>query len=568
LFGSRKPARSVFSSAALILVLQAPWSSPLLASPTEPDWSQGFAIGENGRANPYQLNDFDLSTHIRAGRIHALQYPIEITGVLLPYEAMKRFIAGDDENPLKKLLQKTIRGVSRARSFSDLEAWLGLAKYPDFEDPSHLPFFVPFPNGQRPEHRMGVSIIETQHGPGFTISCAQCHSDQLFGRPVMGMSNRFPRANRFFDLGLKANAMISTEAFRWSTSATAGEVFLFERSKNSIRYLDAKVPAQLGLDTSLAQVALSLAKRARDGWATRIPNQAPRKEKLAHEVADSKPAVWWNVKYKNRFLSDGSVVSGNPILTNFLWNEIGRGTDLHQLNDWLNQNPRIIRELTTAVMSAEAPHWTDFFAAESLPLDSAKRGQKVYQQHCSRCHGTYEKAWDMPDAIRLSLADQLKTTRVIYNPKRAVVDVGTDPQRYRGMKSLEQLNRLVISQQNGIRIEAQRGYVPPPLVGIWARWPYFHNNSAPSLCAVLTPGPKRPVTYWARPAIDPQTDFDAECNGYPATPPANAPREHHFDTRREGLSNRGHDERILLRDGEEILSPQQKRDLIRYLQTL
>lgn len=68
----------------------------------------------------------------------------------------------------------------------------------------------------------------------------------------------------------------------------------------------------------------------------------PRETPLDHFIADSKPAVWWNVKYKTRWLSDGSVMSGNPILTNFLWNELGRGVDLVELANWVRKNPEII----------------------------------------------------------------------------------------------------------------------------------------------------------------------------------------------------------------------------------
>ena len=46
-------------------------------------------------------------------------------------------------------------------------------------------------------------------------------------------------------------------------------------------------------------------------------------------------------------------------------------------------------------------------------------------------------------------------------------------------------NRLKIFKDNGISLEPHPGsYVPPPLVGIWARWPYMHNNSS---CSVLHP---------------------------------------------------------------------------------
>ncbi len=533
----------------------------------EPDWGKDFPVPAGGRPDPYGTDAAEMPDLVRRGRLHALHYPVEVTGILLPYKPIRRFLDSDASDPLRRLLQKAVTGLGRLRSFDDLESWLGLHDYPEAEGEG--PYFIPFKDGQRPERSMGFTLIESPNGTGFTVGCAQCHSADLFGRRVLGLTNRFPRANRFFNRGLKAAPLTTVDSFRWSTEADEGETKMFRSSKASMAFVGAKRPVQLGLDTSLAQVALSLAKRGTDPWASREARIKARPEPLSKFAADSKPAVWWNLKYKNRWLSDGSVVSGNPIYTNLLWNEIGRGTDLRHLDQWLKNNPETIRELTTAAFSAEAPRWTDFFPPETIDIKDARRGQKIFAERCAKCHGEYVKAWDAPNAGELSHVERLRTLRVDYRPKKPVFDVGTDPQRYQGMVNLAQLNNLEISRRNGIVIEPQQGYVPPPLVGIWARWPYFHNNAAPSLCAVLTFGPLRPATYWARPATDPATDFDADCNGYPMTgPPPGAGKEYFFDSRRAGLSNRGHDERIFIENGRELLSARDKRDLIRFLQTL
>src|SRR5690606_10217377 len=234
-----------------------------------------------------------------------------------------------------------------------------------------------------------------------------------------------------------------------------------------------------------------------------IKEHFPDYEPLSFTVADSKPAVWWTVKYKNRWLSDGSVISGDPIITNILWNEIGRGADLVELKDWVYNNLDTIDELKTAVFESQAPRYTDFFSTEKFDLDTLRTGQMIFRSHCMRCHGDYLKAWEFEDALNARLShESLSTIEVRYPKQTRVVDVGTDAHRYRGMKSLERrLNPLEFSREFGIVIKAQKGYVPPPLVGIWARWPYFHNNSIPNLCALLTAGSERPQTYYAGPAI-------------------------------------------------------------------
>ena len=532
----------------------------------EPDWSRGAHIPEVGRANPYELKQPQLQTSVREGRLHALNYPVSITGVLIPYDPLARVFSSGENDRLTRLMQKILGRVVDIKNFDDAEAWLGLHAYPETEGAG--PYFIPFKNGQRPEHRMGFTVMETSNGPGFTISCAECHSSNLFGRRVIGLTNRFPRANRAFVLGRFTSQKVTPGLFAWATGASDDETVMYKTARSSLGYIGAVKPIQLGLDTSLAHVALSLAKRGQDPWASREQKVKPRFEPLSKFAADSKPAVWWNVKYKNRWLSDGSVVSGNPIFTNILWNEIGRGTDLHDLDKWLSDNRDTIRDLTTAVFNAEAPLWTDFFPTDSIDLTQAKHGQQLFNQSCAKCHGTYQKAWDQPNAESLSTIDRLKTIGVSYKPVKPVVDVGTDPQRYQGMKSLVQLNNLEISKRNNIVIETQEGYVPPPLVGIWARWPYFHNNSAPSLCAVLTKASERPKTYWARAALNPKTDFDMTCNGYPMTKPPKADRDFFYNTKRAGLHNTGHEKMLLDESGNEKFSAADKLALIQFLQTL
>jgi hypothetical protein len=167
----------------------------------------------------------------------------------------------------------------------------------------------------------------------------------------------------------------------------------------------------------------------------------------------------------------------------------------------------------------------------------------------------------------------IQNRKVTYHEKTPVKDVGTDPGRYLGIREFaDQLNQLKISKSIGTVVEPQKGYVPPPLDGIWARWPYFHNNSAPSLCAVLTAGAKRPSTYWAGPAKNKKRDFDQRCNGYPSgdeVPESwKSEKEYFYDSRKDGLSNKGHDERIFLKNGQELYNLEQKLELIEFLKTL
>ena len=118
----------------------------------------------------------------------------------------------------------------------------------------------------------------------------------------------------------------------------------------------------------------------------------------------------------------------------------------------------------------------------------------------------------------------------------------------------------------------QEGYVPPPLVGIWARYPYLHNNSIPSLCDLLTPVKKRTKKFYQGTSNNPKTDFNSECVGFPVGKKApkawSKVNDALIDTTKPGLQNIGHERMILNEDGSEKFSHIQKMELIEFLKTL
>lgn len=537
------------------------------------DWSRDFEV-HSARENLYQYPEAQFEKTVMAGRKHALFYPVSVSQMTIPYRPLKNFFETKPNDPVRELLFKLAKVVSPFKSMEEVFSWLGVHDFPNgiqAETPNAFPNLT----AAEKELPMGATLFDTPDGKALTFGCAACHSADLFGVKVLGLTNRFPRANEFFRKGATLAPYVNTFLFKEMLNTTEGEREILVRAKHNLKFVGTKEPISIGLDTSLAQVALSLAKRKKDDYATPtdFSHRFPRRNKLETMVADSKPAVWWNVKYKNRWLSDGSIVSGNPVHTNFLWNEIGRGTDLKELEVWLKDNDETIEALTAAVFASRPPRYEKFFGLEAINIEKAKRGQAHFVQSCQKCHGTYEKGWNQLNANALSKTALIQNVKVTYHLKTPVKDVGTDPGRYLGMNEFAaDLNRLAISKSIGAVVEPQKGYVPPPLDGVWSRWPYFHNNSIPNLCALLTPAVKRPVTYVAGKAINKQTDFDQECVGYPIGDKAPSAwkkdPEYLFDTRVEGLSNKGHDDRIFIKDDQEIYTQAQKLELIEFLKTL
>lgn len=518
------------------------------------DWSASAEIPEGtDRHNIYELSDADLAATTTLGLLSAGAWPVSVSGVMLPAESFNTLFEVDTQDPDRAQFQSLARTGLGFGTLDEMADWLGLPAYPD--DGS-----VPRPDGISAGDPMGIAAIDTEWGPAFTISCHACHSTEFFGHVVVGLTNRRTRANEYFHTASQFFPLLPASMYQDLSDAKDEELVLFERAQSNLPAVGGRVPMARGLDTSLAQVALSLSRRDADEWATRNTQleATPRANLFDDYVGDSKPAVWWNLRYKTRWLSDASILSGNPIFTNFLWNEIGRGTDLHDLQSWLDNNGPAVDALTVAVFNTPAPRWETIFPEYPIDTAAAQKGESVFAAKCSACHGRYEKGW----ATGLTGSDGLKTTRVTYRSSTSVVNMGTDPQRAAGMEAFASgLNELEISQNAKTVVEVQTGYVPPPLVAIWARFPYLHNASVPSLCAMFMPPAERPVTFWTGPADNAETEFDADCVGLPSVPPDAWMEDEgaEFDTTIPGLSNQGHEVAVESRD---------RADLIEFLKTL
>lgn len=525
---------------------------------------------DGNRENIYELDPNDFQRATERGATHALSYPVKASPLWIPMNSLERFFEEDTNSPIRKLIYKAAKAIAQFKDIDDVFKWLGLHKFPENSSEAG-PNQIPTQNVDV-NYRMGVTFSHHNGAKGATVSCAACHSSDLFGVKILGMTNRFPRANEFFRLGRMALANTPSLAFQAVFNPSKEDLYIFKRSKEAIKNVEIKKPLALGLDTSLAQVGLSLSRRGKDAYATPSPwfSKFPRKNRLRQDPADSKPAVWWNLKYKTKWLSDGSIRSGNPIYTNFLWNEIGRGVDLKKLEDWLSNNLDKVQELTAFVFSAKAPRYEEFFPGE-INIEKAKRGQRLFKKNCSGCHGIYEKAWDEPGIT--GHKERLATTKIWYHETTPNIEVGTDPYRRYGMKHFyKDLNSLAISKTIGTVVEPQKGYTPPPLVGIWARWPYLHNNSVPTLYDMLVPAQKRPLTYIATPAQSKELDFDKIKNGYPAPAlikePYRSDKSYHFDATKKGLRNGGHTTMLIDENGREKFSDKERYEIIEFLKTL
>lgn len=246
---------------------------------------------------------------------------------------------------------------------------------------------------------------------------------------------------------------------------------------------------------------------------------------------------WWYLYKKTALYSDAGVKGDfiRPIMQ-FTMGE----PDGAKIRSWESD----FKDVLAYLKSIRPPQYP-------LPVDQklAGAGQQIFAKTCAQCHGTYGPAGQYPN--------KLIPLEVI----------GTDATRLTGLtrEFRAYFKRTWFAGNGAHGDESPNGYVAPPLDGVWASAPYFHNGAVPTVYGVLTQE-ARPK-YFRR--MGGAKEYDARDMGLKietlnAPAPQDAPgevRRRVVDTTLPGLGNQGHAFGFKL-------SEKEKRQVIEYLKTL
>jgi hypothetical protein len=258
---------------------------------------------------------------------------------------------------------------------------------------------------------------------------------------------------------------------------------------------------------------------------------------FVHHDMDAPP--WWHFHKRPHIYIDGFAEKGHRGLMQFMLVP-ENGPEFFRVHE------DDFRDVYAYLSSLRPPNYEG-------PVDDelARRGEAVFNQSCAECHGTYGQDSTYP------------------NRRIAIEDIGTDPVR---LTALSVAGRQKYARSwfahAGDADEQQTtvdpvGYVAPPLDGVWASAPYFHNGSVPTLWHVLHPAQRPTVWRPLSDRIDHQqmgVEFEA-AEKIPLTEPDVAFRRSFFDTRRFGKSNAGH-------EYPDQLSTAEKDAVLEYLKTI
>ncbi len=176
--------------------------------------------------------------------------------------------------------------------------------------------------------------------------------------------------------------------------------------------------------------------------------------------------------------------------------------------------------------------WTNDLPAPLFPLpggidrDAAGRGAELYGEYCAECHGEGKKDGYDYDRRR---HEALGTVEPLSK-------IGTDPGRWAAYDAdfAAAQNLLYTGTPVAFRhFRKTDGYANQPLDGIWARSPYLHNGSVPTLRDLLEPSAQRPKVWYRG-----RLEFDPVKVGYSTEAGDGLFR---FDTSIPGNGNQGHE---------------------------
>jgi Cytochrome c len=355
---------------------------------------------------------------------------------------------------------------------------------------------------------MGLRQAPLLLGQGVGIDCMTCHGGSINGKSIVGLGNSTLDIHALFEEMSEAGGNIVKVPFSFSNARGTNEAGAFAVYLLGLRTPELKLKAD---QTDLG---------------------------LKDDSCEDVPA-WWLLKKKKTMYHVGATDTKSVrSLMQFL---------LHPLNtpDDFKKHEATFADIRQYVLSIEAPKYP-----YKIDTVLAKKGQAVFESTCSKCHGTYDDQPTYPNKIV------------------AIDDIGTDRTRFDniGTKFNEAYNASWFAKDDHGGIAETKGYQAPPLDGIWATAPYFHNGSVPTLEGVLN-SKLRPKVFTRSFKTD-EADYDKERVGWKITD-VKAPdktasafeQRKVYDTTRRGRGNGGHTYGDALKDEE-------RQALIEYLKTL
>jgi len=239
------------------------------------------------------------------------------------------------------------------------------------------------------------------------------------------------------------------------------------------------------------------------------------------------PPVYWNVGHRPAKFFDGAMVmDAKRIELSFHFPNTPMHQDMAADQKWITDNQQ---DSDAWIMSLRAPAWPEKVLGG---IDTALAGQGAILFHsknlwadnlhnpvprpeggngsCASCHGAYSPRFvhdpaylDTP--LLEGIASNITPIEIIGTDRRRldgnsqmVANAARDNwfAYSDGQKNAAGVPLCGDQNDPALRGDRKLGYLAPPLYGVWATAPYFHNGAVPSLWEVLKPSDRKRI--WRR----------------------------------------------------------------------
>jgi len=356
-------------------------------------------------------------------------------------------------------------------------------------------------------------------------NCMQCHAQVFEDKLYMGLGNTFIDFSIDKPVPKIANLLFST--------LNTVDKKKYEASKNFFqagKALGGNLTTAVRGVNAADHLAGILASH-RDPVTFKWSNEPMLK--MSENVVPTDVPAWWLLKKKNAMFYNGF---GRGDFSRFLMaSNLLTVTDTTEAREVYSH----FNDVLAYIQSIEPPKFP-----KTVNEELASQGKALFNNNCSKCHGTYGEEETYPNL--LIPASIIRTDSALYVAN------------YSSPEVIEWFNKSWFTAgQNPAQLVPFKGYIAPPLDGIWITAPFLHNGSVPTLEGVIN-SKLRPA-YWSRNFDKPEYDYDNP--GWKHEVRADAKGKNIYNTTLNGYGNYGHYFGDKLSDAE-------RKALIEYLKTL
>ncbi|HZV05361.1 MAG TPA: hypothetical protein VE999_09785 [Gemmataceae bacterium] len=357
---------------------------------------------------------------------------------------------------------------------------------------------APYANGGLP---MGMRPARLPFGlgQGISMDCMVCHGGSIAGKSYVGLGNSTLDYQAFYEEMSAADGRAPRTPFQFCNVRGTNEA-----GAMAVYLLGYREP---NLDRRLQRIDLD----------------------LHDDLCEDVPA-WWLLKKKTTMYHTGGADTRSVrSLMQFMMSPLNSGSDIKRAET-------DFKDIRAYLLSLNPPKYP-------LPINRtlAAKGEELFRANCAHCHGSYGEKWTYPNKIV------------------AIDKIGTERRRFDGITAKFGAYYIKSWFNEDYPIRATDGYQAPPLDGIWATAPYFHNGSAPTVYHVLN-SKARPKLFTRSYRTDLDA-YDAEKLGWKIEmltdkpdPAKMSPIEYRkiYDTTQPGRGNGGHTYGDKLSDAERM----------------